>query len=305
MDSRPNFHPRHWPGWLSVAFIEVAARVSPLWAHRICRLIAPLLLKLLKKRRHIAEINIAHCFPERSPAWQQQLLRQHFYSVSLMLFESAWTWSSRPLSRQLCVEIHGAEHLEQHTDTPILLMSGHMSCMDLGSRFLGEYLRLNLGRSQKTAGVYRPLRSPVLEWYHTRGRLRFTDAMISKYKVKQLMRYLQSGAMVWYAADQDFGAERSLFVPFFGHQTATLKASWLLIRRSQATVLTMFPQRLSPGRYRIDIGPPIHWQEGMEISAFLGEVNQRIEAAVRQAPAQYWWLHRRFKTRPEGQAAWY
>lgn len=305
MDSRPNFHPRQWPGWFTVALIELAARVSPRWAHHISRLLAPVFLRLLKKRRHIAATNIAHCFPTASPAEQKQLVQQHFYSVVLMLFESAWTWSKRPLSSKLTVEIHGAEHLNQHTSGPILLMSGHMSCMDLGSRFLGEFLRRDLALTQKTAGVYRPLKSSVLEWYHTQGRLHFTDAMISKYEVKALLRYLKSGAMVWYAADQDFGAERSLFVPFFGHSTATLKASWLFVRRSKATVLTMFPRRISSGHYRIDIGPTIPWQEGMDQRQFLTLVNQRIEAAVRQAPAQYWWLHRRFKTRPEGEASWY
>lgn len=311
-NQRPSAHPRHWPGWLSVFLIELCARIPPALAEHLSHPLGWLMYQLLRRRRQIAHSNIRACFPALNATQHRQLTKAHFRSLASMLFESAWVWSGRNLSA-LQFEIHGRELLEQEPHRPLLIISGHMTCMDLCSCYLSGQVAM--------AGVYRPLRSAVLEWYHTRGRLRFASKMISKYDFKGMLGHLKEGHKLWYAPDQDFGLKRSVFVPFFGQPCATLKASWILAQRSKARVVTMLPRRTGVGHYCLEIRPieqpPKRLQkQGQQTAAeqqlpfdasmqFLTEINQHIEAAIKKAPEQYWWVHRRFKTRPPGYPSLY
>ena len=294
---RPSFHPRHWFGWFVVLCIEICALCSATLAHRLSVPLGMLMHILLRRRRHIALCNIQLCFPEYSAKQHRELTQRHFQSLAITLFESAWAWSGRSLEK-LNFHIRGAEHLSTHTNHAVLIISGHMSCMDLCSCYLAKQVKM--------AGVYRPMRSAVMEWYHTRGRLRFAQAMLSKNDFKAILQHLKGGGTLWYAPDQDFGHKRSCFVPFFGQPTATLKASLLLAQRSHAKVVTMLPRRVGIGHYELDI-KPLEWDQVKHKQAsdeamqqFLSQINERIEATVRQAPEQYWWVHRRFKSRPAG-----
>lgn len=295
MPSKPSLHPRYWSGWLAVLLIRLCAALPRRWSAPSGRLLGAALYHLLPRRRAVAVRNLERCFPALDMAQRQRLLKDHFQALGRMLFENAWVWSGVALEQLPKAQFIGLEHLEVPPGTPLLVVSGHFTGMDLGGRLLAARLPL--------AGVYRPLRNPVLEWFQTRGRLRYTPAMISKYDFKALMRYLSAGNTVWYAPDQDFGPQRSCFAPFFGHSTATLKATWLLARRTGAQVVTMFPQRLDDGHYRITIQPPLDPQT--DALDFLTQLNQRIEDAVRSAPEQYWWVHRRFKTQPPDAASPY
>jgi len=154
--------------------------------------------------------------------------------------------------------------------------------------------------------MYRPLRSPVLEWYQNRGRSRYTVCMIEKSDLRGAVRYLRGGGVLWYAPDQDFGAKRSVFVPFFGLQAATLAATERLVQLTGCAVVPMFPvYDASSRRYTVKFWPALEDFPTGEVVADLARINMLLEEHVRQAPEQYWWIHRRFKTRPPGEPPFY
>ncbi len=130
--------------------------------------------------------------------------------------------------------------------------------------------------------------------------------MISKRDLRGMVRFLRSGGYLWYAPDQDFGPRQSVFAPFFGIQTATLLATQRLPVMTGCLVMTMFPHfDRETGRYRVEVSPPIEGFPSGDAEADLARINAILESQVRRAPEQYWWIHRRFKTRPPGEPPFY
>lgn len=297
---RPSLAPRHWGGWLAVALLWVLGRL-PRWLGRA--LVAPLgpLLRLgLASRRRIAERNLAVCLPELSDAERERILRDSFASLARMLVETAWCWAGDAQDLQSIADIDGLEHIEDAISRGqgILVVTAHMTCLEMGARILGERWS---GR-----GLYRPLNNPVVEWYQNRGRSRYASGMISKRDMRGAIRFLRAGGFLWYAPDQDFGARNSVFAPFFGIETATLLATQRLPGMTGCLVVTMFPRYVpETKRYRVSVSAPLEKFPSDDPVADLARLNTELEAQVRAAPEQYWWIHRRFKTRPEGEPDFY
>jgi KDO2-lipid IV(A) lauroyltransferase len=293
---RPSFAPRNWGGWFMVALLWVLGRLPRRLGRWLVAPIAPLMLRVLGSRRRIAQRNIALALPELSPQQQDQLLRQSFRSLARMIAEMAWCWAGRPRDLARIVEIRGLENARDANERPggILIVTAHVTCLEIGARALGE--------SFSGRGLYRPLSNPVMEWYQNTGRSRYADGMIPKRDLRGAIRYLREGGVLWYAPDQDFGPKQSLFAPFFGVQTATLLATHRLPRISGCQVLIMMPRYdAQQDRYIVDFSPALEDFPSDDPQADLARINALLEAEVRKAPDQYWWVHRRFKTHPPGE----
>lgn len=298
--ARPSFAPRHWGGWLIVTVLWTLGHLPRVIGRALVSPLAPLMRGLLASRRRIAVRNLAACFPEKSEAEREQLLRGSFRALARMLAEMAWCWSGRPRDLDALVDVHGFEHLQAILDEGrgVLIVTAHVTCLELGARAIGERV--------EGQGIYRPLGNPVLEWYQNRGRSRYAAGMIDKRSLRSAIRYLRRGGVVWYAPDQDFGARESLFVPFFGVATATLLATHRLPAMTGCGVVTMMPRfDASAGRYLVEVSPVTAPFPTEDPAADLARVNALLESQVRKAPEQYWWVHRRFKTRPEGAPDFY
>ena len=300
-DTRPPLTPRHWPSWLAVGLFWLLGRTPPVFGFAVSRPLGWLLYRGMRGRRRIAERNIELCFPGWTESERERLLRAHFRGLARMLFETCWTWSMPDRRFQRLVRIEGLEHAKQALERGkgILAISHHTPCLEIGGRMAGSSF-------PNSAGMYRPLKNPVIEWYQTRARKRYSERMISKRDMRTAIRYLRKGGYLWYAPDQDFGAKRSVFVPFFGIQTATLEATARLIEMTDCVVLPMFPE-YEPRRrcYTLHIHPPMDDLPSHDIVRDLSRINEILEQEVRRAPDQYWWIHRRFKTRPEGEKPFY
>jgi KDO2-lipid IV(A) lauroyltransferase len=181
----------------------------------------------------------------------------------------------------------------------VLVVTAHLTCLEIGARILAlDY--------PDAMAMYRPLRSPVLEWYQNRSRARYTRGTISKRDIRSAIRLLRSGGVLWYAPDQDFGPRQSVFAPFFGIQTATLAATSRLIEMTGCRVVLMFPAFDSEsGKYRVQLFPALEDFPSGDSVRDLSRLNALMEEHIRQAPEQYWWIHRRFKTRPAGERPFY
>jgi KDO2-lipid IV(A) lauroyltransferase len=247
-------------------------------------------------RRQVAATNIALCFPELDAQAQARLVDGHLRDIGLMLIEFAlgWMGSDRAIAK-IPVQFEGLEHLQAaHAEgRGVLLVGGHFSHLELCARLVSQRIRI--------AGMYRRMDNPVFEWTVLRARLGYARAMFDKDDIRGTVKYLRSGGTLWYAPDQDMRSKDNAFVPFFGTLAATITATHHLARMSRSVVIPFFHRRL-PGSqgYVLRLGAPLHNVPGPDAEADTAQVNLSIEHMVREAPEQYLWVHKRFKTRPEG-----
>ena len=300
--SRPTFTrsllaPRHWPAWLGVSVIGLIARLPQpalLW---LGRGLGALIQRVPSARRHIAESNIALCFPELDDAARAALVNTNLRDIGLMLMEFAlgWMGSDRRMAA-IPTRIEGLQHLEaaRAQGKGVLLVGGHFSHLELCARLVSQRIRI--------AGMYRKMDSTVFEWVVLRARLHYAAAMFDKDDIRGTVKYLRSGGTLWYAPDQDMRSKDNVFVPFFGIPAATITATHHLARMSGAVVIPFFHRRLPGGEgYALRLGAPLENFPSPDVLDDTARVNACIEQMAREAPEQYLWVHKRFKTRPPGQ----
>lgn len=303
---RPTFTPsllapRHWPAWLGVAAIWLIARLPQRALMGLGRRLGALVPRIPSERRRIAAANIALCFPELDAAAQEALVETNLRDIGLMLVEFAlgWMGSDRRMAA-IPTRIEGLEHLEaaRAQGKGVLLVGGHFSHLELCARLVSQRIRI--------AGMYRRMDSAVFEWAVLRARLDYADAMFEKDDIRGTVKYLRGGGTLWYAPDQDMRSKDSVFVPFFGVPAATITATHHLARMSGALVVPFFHRRLPSGDgYALRLGAPLDGFPGTDVLDDTARINVCIEQMVREAPEQYLWVHKRFKTRPAGAPAVY
>lgn len=293
--------PRHWPAWLGVGVIWLVAQLpydALLW---LGRRLGGLVVRVPSARRHIAETNIALCFPELDKQARSKLVDSNLREIGLMLVEFALGWmGSEKKIASTPIVIEGLEYLEQARakGQGVLLVGGHFSHLELCARLVSQRIRIS--------GMYRKMDSTVFEWTVLRARLDYATAMFDKDDLRGTVKHLRSGGTLWYAPDQDMRSKDNVFVPFFGVPAATITATHHLARMSGAVVIPFFHRRLPDGEgYALRLGAPLENFPGADALADTARVNTCIEQMVRESPEQYLWVHKRFKSRPEGQPAVY
>ena len=299
--SRSLLAPLQWPAWLGAGVIWLIARLPRPWLMGLGRLLGVLVQRVPSPRQQIAEANIALCFPELSKAEQAELVNAHLRDIGLMMVEFAlgWMGSERAIAN-VPVTIEGLEHLEaaRAQGKGVLLVGGHFSHLELCARLVSQRIRIS--------GMYRRMDSAVFEWVVLRARLDYAEAMFDKDDIRGTVKYLRSGGTLWYAPDQDMRSKDSVFVPFFGVPAATITATHHLARLSGAVVIPFHHRRL-PGNagYALRLGAPLEHFPSADPLDDTARVNVCIEDMARAAPEQYLWVHKRFKTRPEGSPSIY
>lgn len=295
----PPLGPKHWPTWIGIGLMALAARLPWSWQRRLGAALGKLLQATLRGRRDVAARNLALCFPERDDAARAILLREHFTALGIGIFEfgRAWWGSVAPLRRDLVVE--GLEHIEaaRADGRGVIVISGHFSTLEVCGRLMCDFIPL--------AGMYRPHAQPAMEWAVRRGRARYAAAMFPKQDVRGAVRHLKRGGLLWYAPDQDPSRGDAVFVPFFGLPAHSLNSTHQLARMSGAAVVLYQHRRRPDGGYTLTLWPALQDFPGSDAKADTAQVIGGIETMVRAAPEQYLWIHRRFKRQPEGQPPLY
>lgn len=291
--------PLRWPAWIGLGLIWLTARLPYGVLLRLGRVMGWLSARIVE-RRPIAERNLELCFPELSAAERAALLEENLRDGGVMLVEFALAWmaSARAIDR-IPVTIEGLEHLEaaQAAGHGVLLIGAHFSHLELCARLVSQRIRI--------AGMYREHADPAFEWAIKRARLRYASAMFTKDELRQTVRWLKAGGVIWYAPDQDMRGKDVVFAPFFGVLAATITATHHLARLSGARVIPFFHRRLPEGGYAIRLEAPLDDFPGPDAVLDTTRVNACIERMVREAPTQYLWMHKRFKQRPPGEASVY
>jgi KDO2-lipid IV(A) lauroyltransferase len=291
------FAPRYWPAWLGLAVIQGIARLPLAVQRALGRALGALTARLPGARRRVAARNLELCFPELTAQQRVELLREALRDLGMLLIEFALAWfaSERAIARVPCA-IEGLEHLERcrSENRGVLLVGAHFSHLELCARLVSQRIRI--------AGMYRVMDNPVFERAVLRARLRYAESMFAKEDLRRIVRYMQRGGTVWYAPDQDMRGKDSIFVPFFGVPAATITATHHLARLSGAAVIPFFHRRNADGKsYTIRLEAPLENFPSNDVAADITRVNACVERMVREAPAQYLWIHKRFKSRPNGE----
>lgn len=293
-------HPRFWPLWLGLGLLWLIAQLPYTVLLRLGRCLGGVMYRLASSRRKIAARNLELCFPQMSAAEREALLKENFASTGITFFEMAiaWWWPAERLRRLGTIE--GLEHLRQAEadGQGVILMALHFTTLEMGGGLLGM--------AQNMYGMYRPHKNPLFDYVQRRGREQRLLGVIGRDDVRGMLKLLRAGGVVWYAPDQDYGAQRSVFVPLFGVPAATVTATSKFARMGRAQVIPFTQQRLPDGQgYRLVIHPPLADFPTDSEEADCLRVNQWIEQAISACPEQYLWAHRRFKTRPEGEPKLY
>ncbi len=292
--------PRHWLTWVGLGALRLAAWLPlPLLAP-LGAALGVLLYALHDPRRHVVATNIARCFPALAASAQRRLVRRHFRAFGQSVLELAVAWWAGPARLRRLVRLRGWHHYEAaRARHNVILLAPHFLGLEIGG------IRLSL--ETPLAAVFHHPRNPVLRALMWRARTRFGLRLFDYNRpFTALVRAVKSGTPLYYLPDQDAGRRHAVFAPFFGIPAATYTALSRLARLTQAVVIPCATYRRSWGRgYEIVLQPPLAEFPSADPLADTTRMNAEIERAVRRHPEQYFWLHQRFKTRPEGAAKFY
>lgn len=283
--------PKYWPIWLGFSFLFLLTCFPYPIVRKIGAGLGVLLGKLGKKRVAIARRNLQLCFPDMSEAQRETLLKDNLTSSGMAVLETVmgWWWPDWRLKR--LVQIEGFEHIEalRKQGKGIFAMAIHCLSLEIGCRALGFHI--------PCVGFYRPHNNPLMDYLQYHGRARSNKYMINKRDVKGMFQALDDGELTLYLPDQDYGLNRSVFVPFFEVQeTATTTGPLLFMNNSNCGSIFLHSVSSEKG-YTIKITPGLEdFPSGDDIHD-MTRMNQRLEEMVMVAPEQYLWMHKRFKTR--------
>lgn len=293
-------HPRFLGTWLSIGLLRIIFALPDRWQLFVGRQLGRAAFRFMRKRRLIVEANLQHCFPKYDLAQLAALSRLHFDNLGIAIVEMtrAW-WGSDELFED--VEFEGLEHLHaalaRHKS--LIVITGHFTTLEISGRFLRQQLRFD--------ALYRAYRNPLLDHRIRQGRLRSARELIEKSDIRRMIRSLKQGVCVWYAPDQSYRRKYAELLEFFDQPAMTNTATSRLVTMGKAGLLPCYCYRISTEsfRYRVVFEPEIPVSRDDDPNAITRRTVASLEAAIRREPAQYFWVHRRFKGLPEGHADLY
>jgi Kdo2-lipid IVA lauroyltransferase/acyltransferase len=249
-------------------------------------------------RRRVALRNVELCLPELSLPQRQQLVREHFQWLGRSLLERSVLWYASADRLRRLIHVEGDVHLAERSERSVMWLVPHFLAVDVAGT------AVQLFQSKDGCNIYTAQSNSVLDAALRRGRYRFSKAAMftRTQSALPMVRAIKRGMPFFNPADMDFGLRDAAFVPFFGHPAATLLAPSKLARSLNMVVQPLVAEILPGGQgWRVEFMPAwTDWPTDDPV-ADAARMNQFIETQIRRCPAQYLWVHRRFKTRPPGE----
>lgn len=218
------------------------------------------------------------------------MLAQHFRETGITLAETALVWFADDARIRSLVTFEGLEELDRvrASGRGVILLAAHFTTLEIGARFATA--------TRPVHAVYKPSKNPLVTEFFKRYRGEHAAGMIASDDIRSMVRVLRGGGIVWYAPDQAFRGKGAQMVPFFGIDAASNPATSRIAALTGAAVMPYFVERL-PGSvgYRVRIGAPLEHFPSDDVHADTRRFHALLETEVRRNPAQYLWLHKRFK----------
>lgn len=254
----------------------------------------------LHKRRHVALTNLKLCLPHLSAQERHALARRHFQLYARSVFERAVLWRAPHARLRKLMHITPGVPLQQINSRPTILLCPHFVCLDVAGAAVAMHV--------SGCSMYTAQSNPLLDAALKKGRMRFHPPLLVTRTegIRPILRAMRAGMPFFMLPDMDFGEKNSVFVPFFGVPSATLTAPARLARISGAQVIPVVATFLPDYRgWEIRFYPPLENFPGDDLQEATQRLNHWIEQRVLENPAEYFWAHRRFKTRPPGEPSVY
>ena len=291
---KDSWHPRYWLTWLAIGALTIIAYLP--WSVKafLGKGLGRLALLVAGRRRHITEVNIKLCFPEKTPEEQKKLVKDIFLANGIGIFETATALVRSVSFLKDRVTFIGREHLDKTLaeGKGAIILGVHFSALDLGGALHGLFFT---GDS-----IYKPHKNAVFNRFIEKGRTQYFEEQIPSSDLKRLVRRVRNGKICWYSPDQDFGRDVSVFAPFFGVEAASIVMTARISKMAKVPVLPLRIHR-NPDNYTytLEYLPPLkNFPSGDDVADDT-QINEVIEKMIRVYPEQYLWMHRRFKTRPD------
>ena len=286
--------PKYWTAWLAIGLLRLVVMLPHKLRLRIGFWIGRVGHRVGASRRAITRRNIELCFPELSTTERDELTLRHFEALGASLIEMGiGRWASEKEMLEL-TRVEGAEHIADATrdGQGIILLSAHFSTLEISGCALSKVC-------PPFDVVYRRFRNELFTDLLRTTRQRSARNAIEKNDIKSMVRSLRAGVPVWYAPDQSYNRKQSALLPFFGIPSMTNTATGTLAKLGKAKAVPFFPRRLDDGTYVLNILPALDDFPSADAEADTLKYVQVLERQVRNAPEQYYWVHRKFKNRPD------
>ena len=266
------------------------------------RLVGIVVYAIARSRRRIAMRNLELCFPERSARDRRAIAFAHFQWLARSVVERGVLWHASTARLKRLIHVEGDITLAERSTRPVMWLVPHFVALDVAG------VASQIFQRRWVVSMYQQQSDPVMDRAMRAGRLRFHNGELfaRSDSAKPLVKAIRQGHAFFNLPDMDFGRRDAAFVPFFGTPAATLLAPSRLARALDMAVQPMVAEMLPGGRgYRVRFLPRWEAFPSDDPVADTAAMNQWIEDEIRRNPAQYLWVHKRFKTRPEGDASLY
>ncbi|MCY1202763.1 Lipid A biosynthesis lauroyltransferase [compost metagenome] len=284
---------------LGIGFMRVLAPLPLPLVRGFSRVLGRLLHTIAVPRRRVVDRNLALCFPGKSEAERRAIARETFVFVAQSWLDRSWLWHAPEKVVKSRLKIVGsASEIREiaEGDAPMILFAPHFYGLDAAAT------ALTMHTARPSATIYTTQRDPMVDAWIREGRTRFGDvAALNRVDgIKPILSGLRKGGLLYLLPDMDFGRDQTIFVPFYGVQAATVPSLSRFARLGKAKVVPVVA-KLTPGGYEIQVLSA--WQNFPtdDVEADTALMNERLQGYIDTMPSQYYWVHRRFKTRPEGE----
>ena len=286
--------PKYWPYWILLGVLRLICLLPHRLRLSVGFFIGRLGHRFVASRRAITRRNIELCFPDLDEEQRNAMALAHFEAVGASVIElGLGRWASDDELRKL-TKIEGVEHILEHSDkgVGVLLLGAHFTATEVSGRIMRHLI-------PPYDVVYRKHRNPFVTRILSVNRERSARRAIEKSDLRGMVRSLRQGVPVWYAPDQSYSGKQSALLPFFGVPAMTNIATTTLAKLGKAVVVPFFPRRLADGSYLVTILPAWENFPGESPSSDGLRYNEMLEGLVEQCPEQYYWIHKKFKNRPD------
>ena len=289
-------------GALGVSIVKSFAGMPMAKRHKLARILARFFWHIVPRRRHIALRNLELCFPDMQEDERLKLAKSLCFNIARSAIDHGDLWAGSVEQIRKLVKIEGLENIVREAGHPLLIIAPHFLGLDAAVTALSTYLR--------GAGLYQKQRNAAWNKAALEGRCRFNNSILIEKTgagmddVKKIIRLIRQNLPFYYLPDMDYGRRHSEFIEFFGVKAATVTAASKLARLANAKVLFCVTEMTETG-YVVHVTEPLENFPTKDAIADTIRIQKEIEKWILKFPDQYFWMHRRFKTRPFGEASLY